>query len=259
MNEIKKFARLRPADEVFDSATNERIWAKIRSAPPTTLERFETEHVEPQTLSTRQLIDIGSGTRSPAENPRRRLALLAAALLIGVAGLVILQTSRSTESSVATQPETATLPPVSQPPVTTTPVDGSTVGSNVPDGAVDELVPPKLNLDLDGWQVAAADLDGRFAHYQFQHVDGRQLDVTVEAGGIDVYLDRIATLSADAAEVIDDTAQVADLATIGSYRFDALLEPGSEWVLQVIGDGFANRADFVATVNAIEHAPRAGG
>lgn len=119
--------------------------------------------------------------------------------------------------------------------------------------------PPKLTLEVDGWEVAAGDLDDRFVRYNFVHLDGRQLDVTVEAGGVDVYLDRIATLSPDAVETIDDISQVATLATIGGFQLDALLEPGSDWVLQAVGAGFASREDFVATVTALEQSLRTDG
>lgn len=260
MNEIREFAHLRPADEVFDPATNERIWAKIHEITPLSLDESESVPLKPGNSSMIELVDVGSG-KPPVERPKHRLALLgtAAALLIGVAGLVIFRPPTSTEPAVATQPGTASLPPVSEVSSATRPLDGATLGSSVPGNAPDELFPPKLTLDLNGWEVAAGDLGDRSVRYQFEHVDGRQLDITVEAGGVDVYHDRIATLSPDAVEVIDDISQVTDLATIGGYRLDALLEPGSVWVLQAVGAGFADRADFVATITALENSPRSDG
>ena len=211
------------------------------------------------------IFDLAAAPSSP--NPRRMVGILgaAAATTLVVAGLSFAQRNQ-TETPVASQP--VELPSASQPaelPVSTVTVPDTTIpgqggpGGSLPDGAVDEVLPPKLTLKVDGWEIAAGDLGDRSVSYQFVHLDGRQLDVTVEAGGVDVYLDRIATLSPDAVETINDVSQVAALATIGGFQLDALLEPGSDWVLQVVGAGFTSREDFVATVTALEQSLRTDG
>lgn len=132
------------------------------------------------------IFDLAAAPSSP--NPRRMVGILgaAAASALVVAGLAFAQRDQ-TETPVASQP--VELPSASQPETTVTtisvadttiPVQGGSGGSSLP-----EVFPPKLLLELDGWEVAAGDLGDRFVRYLFVHLDGRQLDVTVEAGGIE--------------------------------------------------------------------------
>jgi hypothetical protein len=193
------------------------------------------------------VFDLAVAPSSP--KPRRMVGILgaAAATVLVLAGLAFAQRDQ-TETPAASQP--------SELPGTTIPLDDSSVDGSFSYDTAGQIFPPTMTLGLEGWEVLAGDFDGRFVRYLFAHPDGRQLDVTVEAGGVDVYFERVASLSADAVETIDDISQVADLATIGGYRLDALLEPGSEWVLHAVGAGFADRADFIATIRAFEQSPR---
>lgn len=295
MNEVDVFARLRPGDEGLDAATSDRIWSTINGTAPLAGRVADENGAGLASSATISVVDLDE-TANVDERSRRRFAVLgaAAAVVIGVAGLVVLQPSTSTTPSVATQPDipeavpttiTAVIPATTVPdlvvPVTTVPefvlptttvlgepIPSTTVPNvHVPVTTVPNVVPPttappvdgtlapQLAFDVDGWTATPALVEGRLIRYRFDHADGRQLEVTIQSGGVRVYLDRVSEFSSDVVEVLGDVSQVADLATTGRYQFDAVIEPDGDWVVQAVGTDFVDRADFVTAVAAFEYVP----
>ena len=103
MNQLSEFNRLRPANEHLDDAARERIWASVIGTPLATSDDHVVvapSMVEDESWAAR------ASEAAPDRTRRRRVALLGAAAVavVGLGGLIAVQSTRDTSSEVGQQP-----------------------------------------------------------------------------------------------------------------------------------------------------------
>lgn len=119
-----------------------------------------------------------------------------------------------------------------------------------------ELAP---RLDIEGWDLVAARIERNFAAYHFRDA-GRSIRANVALGDPGRVERAVDGVPESTVTWLDDITQVVDLGDEGFHYFtllfpDAVRSGGDEWLLEIDGTGFADRATFLAVARSAEWVP----